>query len=290
MWDYICPKCKKEVKQKSHKCVHCGENYGMPLRVPPKVLGDAKALEAYVHEHIFPKVSQLYREYLTQFFTVIFSDGFECPPNTAPSTFTAWGGVTGSPTITTSKPHSGAYNMETPEDTNNNFVQKDPLVGLTNYRLYVAVNKVQASGADGTGGPVMVASNSGIGDKLAVPFCKWNGTMTTWWLQTLQSIGGYDYVDTGVQVVANKYYCLEIWWVPNTLGGCKLYVDGVLKATTVATTTTTTFNMVLVGRFGYTEFAQKLYLDDAVAADTYIGPMASPKGTIAISAKLAGII
>ena len=73
--DYICPKCRKEVKQKSHKCPFCGENYGLPLRVPPKVLKDPKALEDYVHKHIFTKISASQREYLTQFFTTIFSDG-----------------------------------------------------------------------------------------------------------------------------------------------------------------------------------------------------------------------
>jgi DNA-directed RNA polymerase subunit RPC12/RpoP len=74
LFDYICPKCKREVKEKSHKCPYCGENYGVPLRVPPKVLKDPKALEEYVHKHILPKISASQRAYLTQFFTIIFSD------------------------------------------------------------------------------------------------------------------------------------------------------------------------------------------------------------------------
>ena len=77
MWDYICPKCKKQVAKDSHKCVHCGEQYNIPLRVPPKVLKDPKALEAYVHKYVFPRVSASQRKYLTGFFTEFLNSGWE---------------------------------------------------------------------------------------------------------------------------------------------------------------------------------------------------------------------
>jgi hypothetical protein len=85
MWDYICPKCRREVKRKSRKCPYCGENYGIPLRVPPQVLKDPKTLEDYVHKHIFPKISASERKYLTQFFTVeeVYTNSFD-------STYVAW--------------------------------------------------------------------------------------------------------------------------------------------------------------------------------------------------------
>lgn len=76
LFDYVCPKCRREVEKNSRRCVYCGERYGVPVRVPPKVLKDKKALEDYVHQHVFPTVSQAQRDYLTQYFTVIFSDGF----------------------------------------------------------------------------------------------------------------------------------------------------------------------------------------------------------------------
>jgi predicted amidophosphoribosyltransferase len=69
MWDYICPRCKKKVQKKSHNCPHCQERYSTPVRVPPKLCKDKKALENYVHKHVFPKVSYAQRNYLTQFFT-----------------------------------------------------------------------------------------------------------------------------------------------------------------------------------------------------------------------------
>jgi hypothetical protein len=77
MWGYICPRCRREVAKNSCKCLHCGEHYGVPLKVPPKCLKDSKALEDYVHKRVFPRISAEQRGYLTQFFTTLFSDGFE---------------------------------------------------------------------------------------------------------------------------------------------------------------------------------------------------------------------
>jgi DNA-directed RNA polymerase subunit RPC12/RpoP len=50
MWDYLCPKCKKEVKKNSHRCPHCGERFPLAVRVPPIFLKDPKSLEEYVHK------------------------------------------------------------------------------------------------------------------------------------------------------------------------------------------------------------------------------------------------
>ena len=88
LWSYICPRCKREVKRNSHKCPFCGEKYGKPLKVPPLFLKNEEALEKYVHEKIFPRISAKQREYLAQFFTTIFEDGFES------GDFSAWDGTT----------------------------------------------------------------------------------------------------------------------------------------------------------------------------------------------------
>jgi hypothetical protein len=109
MWDYVCPRCKRDVPKKSHTCPHCKENYGVPLRVPPKILKDAKALSEYVHKVVMPKVSPEMRMYLTQFFTVLFSHGFEGGDfGNDPETGYAWTGIVGTPTIVET-PHHGTY-------------------------------------------------------------------------------------------------------------------------------------------------------------------------------------
>lgn len=77
LWTHICPKCRKEVKANSHECPYCGEKYPLTLKVPFAGLHDAKKLEAYVHKHIFPRVSAFERHYLTRFFTTFLTSGWE---------------------------------------------------------------------------------------------------------------------------------------------------------------------------------------------------------------------
>ncbi|HEX68708.1 MAG TPA: hypothetical protein ENG10_00220, partial [Candidatus Bathyarchaeota archaeon] len=107
LWSYICPRCRREVKCNSHKCPYCGEKYGKPLKVPPRFLKNQKALEEYVHKYIFPRISAKQREYLAQFFTTLFEDGFES------GDFSAWTDTytEGSPTVSVvSNPvHQGSY-------------------------------------------------------------------------------------------------------------------------------------------------------------------------------------
>src|SRR3989337_2094782 len=103
MWEYICPKCRKGVKQSAHQCTHCSEKFPLAIRVPPSFLKDPEKLEAYVHKHIFPRVSEFERNYLTKYFTVIFSDGFES------GDFSAWTGTVGGPTVSNVQAHHGTY-------------------------------------------------------------------------------------------------------------------------------------------------------------------------------------
>lgn len=100
LWDHICPKCKKEVKKSSRTCPHCHEHFDFPLRIPPKMLKDKKALGKYVHEKIFPRVSAQQREYLTRFFTVIFSDGEVGSRQETAHDLSAWDGTFSSGTGT----------------------------------------------------------------------------------------------------------------------------------------------------------------------------------------------
>ena len=78
---YICPKCKKQVPHKSHKCMFCGEKYLFAVRVPLKLLKDVrngiatKELHDYVHIYLFPQFNGSEQQYLNQYFTIIRVQG-----------------------------------------------------------------------------------------------------------------------------------------------------------------------------------------------------------------------
>jgi hypothetical protein len=110
MWDYICPRCRGEVKANSHQCPSCGERFTFPLKVPPRCLKSKEELERYVHEKVFPRVSAWQREYLAQFFTIIFQDGFESGDYSAWSSTTVSGN--GTLTINSSIVHHGVYSSK----------------------------------------------------------------------------------------------------------------------------------------------------------------------------------
>ncbi len=109
LFDYICPCCKKEVEKNSRECPYCGEQYGSPVRVPPRLLKDPKALEDHVHKHVFPRISKAQRDYLAQYFTTIFAHGFEGGDfGEDPETGYSWTGTGGSATIVESPVHHGS--------------------------------------------------------------------------------------------------------------------------------------------------------------------------------------
>lgn len=289
MWDHICPKCRKEVKQKSHTCIHCGENYGVPLRVPPKVLSDAKALEQYVHQYIFPKISSVQREYLTQFFTVLFSDGFECPPNTAPNTFTAWSGINGAPTIVVTAPHHGAYCMKSPTSSAYAYYTFGSAYSELYLRAYCKRTTVPTSNTTQSIVLQIFSDNTGVAYASAV--FGWDGLLPYFKLHSYTDGGVLDQVFSAIPAVSGQWHCVELWWKQNTLNGAKMWIDGVLGATSTITTRNSQVNQIRVGNM-YSDDPVETFIDCVVAADTriYCEVSAAPKGTIAIHCKIAEII
>jgi hypothetical protein len=144
MWDYVCPKCQKNVPKNSHQCPHCREKYPMPLKLPPSILKDKKLLEEYVHKHVFPQVSQAYKEYLTQFFTELFNNGFE------EGNFSAWTGTTtsnnGAITVVSDQTHHGSYSAYADSGTPTQglaYAYKDITdVDEVYFRVYVRLNAI----------------------------------------------------------------------------------------------------------------------------------------------------
>ena len=293
MWDHICPKCKHEVEKKSHKCLYCGENYGMPLRVPPKVLKDAKALEAYVHKYIFPKVSALYRDYLTQFFTIIFQSGFE------PGNFTEWTGttVTGGDTcaVQTGIAHHGVYGMRSSVDNidGDDAYAHETIAAAGTYfvRIYVRFNTIPTQAG---GKRVNILSlwdsvtslNSPVGCVL-INDGNWIGRA---------ALAGVEAVYNAVPPVTGLWYCVEMKVVASlTVGEVRVYINGTERTTlTALNQTTTIMNLLRVGcnnkQSSGVGAAASMDIDCVVLADAYTGLEPLGLGTISVHAKLIGAI
>jgi hypothetical protein len=303
LFDHICPKCKREVKQKSHKCSYCGENYGVPLRVPPKVLKDAKALEDYVHTKVFPKVSASQREYLAQFFTELFSDGFES------GDFSAWtgtstgsgAGISGTMSVQSTIKHHGTYAAKSylPENSDawatcyKNFATSYSIMYA---RAYIQFDALPSSGQHRQISPCIMDVNAAY--HLSSVFLFNDNGNYKWELRYKTNTVNENIANSAAETInANQWYCIESYFkgANDGTGEVKLWVDGVLK---ISVTGLNNGN-VLAERLetggwqnGSVYPAVNIYIDCVVVADTYIGPEVppKPKGSIVVHAKLAGVI
>ena len=256
MWDYICPKCKEDVPKKSHTCPHCAENYGVPLRVPPRILKDPKALEAYVHKHVFPKVSQAHRDYLTQFFTVIFSDGFES------GDFSAWTGTSGTPSVVTDQKHTGTYAMKTTVD--NNYAYKTFTAQSDIYvRFYFRTSADIGNNRDVS----MLALCNGTTEIVAVSIREAS------WQERLRVAASSNY-EWNNDFPDNTWVCIEVRYKTGSgTGEIHAWVDGTERITQTGLTQTTQIDRINFGWL-YASWAASctLWEDCIVVADAYIGP------------------
>ena len=83
MFDYFCPSCHNILDKHDRKysvCSYCGTHIEIPLdklKAPPSILKNKPLLERYVHRYIMPELKENQYNWLAQWFTTIFSDGFE---------------------------------------------------------------------------------------------------------------------------------------------------------------------------------------------------------------------
>jgi len=278
MWDHICPKCRREVRQKSHKCPYCGENYGVPLRVPPKVLKDKKALEAYVHERVFPKISQSHRDYLTQFFTVLFSDGFES------GDFTAWTGTASGAggTITTSEEqrHHGKWSAKAsidgllPDEYGTLYKDFGSTYSTMFCRAYVRFTNVPAFDTNQLQiGPVI--SGLAFNDLVGVWLYNNAGTIQ-WGLFYATDAVPWNWIYSSGPPVPTEdmWYCLEVKFVgANGTGEARLWIDGspVLSITGLTNDDRLAQEVYVDCYAPSSGYATDVYSDCVVVADARIG-------------------
>lgn len=275
MWDYICPRCRREVAKNSYKCPYCGEQFGVPVSVPPSVLKDKEALEDYVHKYIFPKVSQAQREYLAQFFTVLFNDGFES------GNFSAW---TGSRLVTVDSAlaHHGTYSAK---------AAGAPGVSYYCYKDITAINEgyhriyFYFSGYTPpyNGCFIEIPRMFANDETNLVGFSIYNNIGTLEWrLSARLDNATYTYnSSTSPPIQLDTWYCIEVYWKRSSGandGEAKLYINGTLYIT-------------LSGLDNDSLAANRIYewyyqdngwgyviparIDCVVVADTYIGTEAT---------------
>lgn len=277
MWSFLCPKCRREVKQNSHKCPHCGEKFPLAIRVPPSFLKDPKKLEAYVHKHVFPRVSEFERNYLTKYFTEIFSDGFEGVY------YSPWTGVGTSgftQAFSAAQCHHGTKSIiQTGGDGTGEYAEiYKTIASATAYymRAYVLLGTLGSGNVTTWFGPCFLTS--GDANILGAGIRKEADGTRNWCV--INGVGphaAYHAADSTIN--AGQWYCLEIYCFiaasPN--GKAKLWVDGVLVVDQTGLDTATTGNIARGAILTWTENGAyhtancDFFADCAVISDAPIG-------------------
>ena len=273
LWSYICPRCRQEVKRNSHKCPYCGEKYGKPLKVPPRFLKSKEALEEYVHKHIFPRVSAKQREYLAQFFTTIFQDGFES------GDFSAWDGTynTSGASLSpeTANPHHGSYHARLTTTGANLYetayvyksLNEQPIVYCRAYFYFHSLSNDR--------GPTCIVLR---GDTYPLAYCrlKAGSSLQSHWTLGYRNNGAEESVSTTDGFPSeNSWVCVELYVkVGSGDGEAKLYINRteILSATGLTNNDKGNVDKVEVGglEIGYNPTIT-IDFDCVVVADTYIG-------------------
>ncbi len=151
----------------------------------------------------------------------LFSDGFECPPNTAPDTFTAWTGKNGTPTIVGAPVHHGSYSAEF------NAIEYchktlDPSQPIIYHRYYVRFDVLPADDE-------VIELSRGVAGGTAIFAVGVNhyGANAVWQFN-YRNGAAWTTVGTATQPVVDTWYCVEIYWKKDDVAGeVILYVNDV---------------------------------------------------------------
>jgi hypothetical protein len=197
--------------------------------------------------------------------TVLFSDGYECPPNTAPGTFTAWTAKSGSVTIDNTQPRSGTYAMKT--TATSQYIGKNLGASYADlfmrFYIYFPVFTTRINI-----GVLTDASGYTNGNYVVVGAQK-NGANLQFYIYFYGS-GTFHYPSVIIQ--AGQWYCVEIERLVGAgTGAINIWIDG---ANLSSTTGLTLANNAQYCCLGQTYAATNLtyYIDDVVISDSYIGP------------------
>jgi hypothetical protein len=261
---FFCPKCKNPIEQNTQQCPYCGEKFPLNFAVkcPRKLLQreHEKELSAYVHQKIFPSLSETHRNYLARYFTTFFTNGFE------EGDLSAWDSTGGTPEASTTSPYTGTYCLKLDGDYDRVFKT------ITSSDVMYAQARVKWT------------SNPDSGQNFSLFFIEhsnWNmvvganiyndsGTIK-WRLAYLDSGFTEQYVTvSSPNPTTNTWYLVELYF-DKTTGTGKLYVDGVELASTTSVITYYQATEILLINVKSGGTSPTIYYDDIVVADAYIG-------------------
>jgi len=275
MWDYVCPRCNAVVDEREKICHNCGENIKVPIRVPPMMRKDKKALSDYVHKNIMPWLTPQEYHYLAQYFTIIFSDGFES------GNLNAWTGYTTGVTVTSGAAHHGTYKAEIAipafeltyiykfTDTAymewyaRYYFKMIALPTIDQYRMLIAFGDIDQWLMAAGGIRRINGANKWF-------ICKYKNGVET-----------YVTSASGVDIAANTWICLELHFiVSDTAGAIHLYVNGNIIADLTdtgfdsrGTTNHRNLQTLWIGDvYAQNEEDYTIHADCVVAADIPVGP------------------
>jgi hypothetical protein len=205
--------------------------------------------------------------------TVIFSDGFES------GDFSEWTATENSAgdttTVVTTLPHHGTYHGKFTTDASGTNEYADcyhtlaSSASVLNVRGYFAA--VTALPSEGNFYMVISADGSGF---IAGAVIRTVSGVTNWWLRYRDGLDIY-FVDTGIAVALNTYYCVELESIVDGVNGeARLYINGVEEAEVTSKDTNNYGNIatLYIGEATSTgQTAHSIYVDCVVVADAYIG-------------------
>jgi hypothetical protein len=237
-------------------------------------------MSEYAHKVLAPKLTQKQRELLFQYFTELFSDGFES------GDLSAWDGsyadngcsVVGSDT---SYPHHGSYNLKATIYAGGSArwaLARKQLNGAYNPVHIRAMNCVFENEPDTSDTyRVMSFTNEAHGSAVAYAGIKYYNSAWRWWIYVRDNESFVNYY--GGPVNFDTEYCMEFCvYSHGSAGYARLYVNGELEVeATGLDNDDRDLNYANVG-FAYSAAGSSeavFYADCVVVADTYIGPEAT---------------
>jgi hypothetical protein len=289
-WTHICPKCRKEVKANSHECPHCGEKYPLTVRVPFELLKKLdtlegkKRLEAYVHKHVFPRIGEFERNYLTQYFTVLFADGQVGSTMETAGDFSAWTGGDNSTgetrTVVTTDPHHGSNHASfycNGSSTNEYAKEWKDITATANLNVHLAVKFITALPASGKSFQILNFRNIAADETIAQIGVINTGAASYWYLTYMS--GADQLTDISATAVSlNAYYEIELQSkVHASAGEVRVFLAGSeiadLTHTGLDTNEWGNHDRFMIGEmWSDGQTAHTVRIDCVTAADVLIGP------------------
>jgi len=267
-WEYRCPDCSTYVESNKSFCPNCKTAFDKKRwRVPPRFLKSYEAMSKYAHKVLAPKLTPKQRELLFQYFTEIFSDGFES------GDFSAWTGTyeaTGCTTeVISTDPHHGTYHahFETDADgngarANRTFTGQTTVYSRAYFKFLAFPSSTQSIGMTHRG------TDTVTNLQLLV-----SGSDHYWRLRGRNG-ATYENNDGTTVLSLNIWYCIELETIIHASAGeHRLYLNGVEECALTGKDTDNYGNITSM-RIGltYCTVATNIYVDCVVVADTYIGP------------------